>query len=116
MENTLPKYTGNAGLRRSAGEFMDNTESRYRKRTGLKILAVILVAVIVFNLFLSMQAQIKFSQMEFVGQVAEYAAKVTEDNTPYLTKGTLDRAWDILRTYVRKPKTYDQYEDRKSVV
>ena len=94
---------------------MENAESRYTNKIGLRIMAIILIAVILFNLFISMQAQIKFSQMEFVGRVTEYAAKITEDNTPYLSKGTLDRAWDILRTYVRKPRTYDQYEMYSSI-
>ena len=69
---------------------MENTESRYTNRTGLRVMAVILIAVILFNLFISMQAQVRFSQMEFVGRVTEYAAKITEDNTPYLSKGTLE--------------------------
>ena len=89
---------------------MDNAESRYENRIGLRLLALVLAVIIFFNLFLTIEAQIRFSERQFVGKVAEYAASVTEDNTKYLSKGNLDRAWDVLKTLIRKPRTYDDYD------
>ena len=89
---------------------MDNAESIYENRIGFRLLAFVLAVVIFFNLFLAIEAQIRFSERQFLGKIAEYAASVTEDNTKYLSKGNLDRAWDVLKTLVRKPRTYDDYD------
>lgn len=89
--------------------------SKFEKRKGLRILALALTAIILFNLFIGMEAQIRFSEREFAGKVAQYAARVTEENTEYLSKKDLDRAWDILKTLVRKPQTYDDYDMYASI-
>ena len=71
---------------------MEYVDARYENRIGFRLLAFVLAVVIFFNLFLTIEAQIRFSERQFVGKIAEYAASVTEDNTKYLSKGNLDRA------------------------
>lgn len=94
---------------------MEYADSRFENRIVLRALAFALAVVIFLNLFLTLEAQIRFSERQFVGKIAEYAASVTEDNTRYLSKGNLDRAWDILRSLIRKPRSYDDYDMYASI-
>ncbi len=75
-----------------------------------RIMAGFLALVFILSMVLTVRAQIRFSGLNYVGRVSEYAARLTEDNTGYLSKSTLDRAWSILRTTVRRPQTYQDYE------
>jgi len=50
---------------------MDNAESTYENRIGFRLLAFVLAVVIFFNLFLTIEAQIRFSERQFVGKIAE---------------------------------------------
>lgn len=81
-----------------------------KKRIALRVLALAVALVLAGGVYLTTQARIRFSRLNYVGQVAEYAANLTADETDYLTRGRLDRAWRILKTTIRKPKTYDDYE------
>jgi tetratricopeptide (TPR) repeat protein len=94
---------------------MEDPGSKTGRSIWLRILAAVLLAVFVLSLYLNIQARIIFSGSQFVGKVAEYAAGVTEDTTGYLTEGRLERAWDVLTTLVKKPRTYDQYETYASI-
>ena len=75
------------------------------KKLWQRLMAAFLVVVFILGMVLTMRAQIRFSGLNYVGQVAEYAAHLTEDNTAYLSRGTLDRAWTILRSTVRRPRS-----------
>ena len=70
---------------------------------------------LILSMYLTVRAQIRFSSLNFVGQVSEYAAKVTADNTGYLSQSTLDRAWTILRATIRHPRTYEDYDMYASI-
>ena len=94
---------------------MEESGSKIGKSIWLRILAAVLLAVFCLSLYLNVQARIIFSGSQFVGKVAEYAAGVTEDTTGYLTENRLERAWDVLTTLVRKPRTFDQYETYASI-
>ena len=72
-----------------------------------RIIALLLVFVFVLGMYLSLRAQIRFSGLNYVGNVAEYAAKLTENNTGYLSEGTLERAWSILKTPVGWPPSWN---------
>ena len=80
------------------------------KKLWQRLMAAFLVVVFILGMVLTMRAQIRFSGLNYVGQVAEYAAHLTEDNTAYLSRGTLDRAWTILRSTVRRPRSYEDYD------
>ena len=75
-----------------------------------RITAGLLALVFVLSMALTFRAQIRFSGLNYVGQVSEYAARVTEGSTGYLSRNTLDRAWAILRTTVRRPRTYEDFD------
>ena len=80
-----------------------------------RIMALLLVLVFILGMYLSFRVQIKFSGLNYVGNVAEYAAKLTEDNTSYLSKGTLERAWSILKTAVGRPRTFEEFNTYASI-
>ena len=85
-------------------------ERTSNSRIWIRLSAGLLALVFVLSMYLTLRAQIRFSGLNFIGQVSEYAARVTEDNTGYLSQSTLDRAWTILRATVRRPRTYSDYE------
>ena len=86
-----------------------------KRHTGRRVLAILMVLFLVLSMFLTYRAQIRFSGLNYVGQISEYAARVTEDNTGYLSQSTLDRAWTILRTTIRHPRTYEDYNMYSSI-
>lgn len=92
-------------------------ENQKEDRRGLRkrILALLLVLIFLLGMYLSFEVQIKFSGLNYVGNVAEYAAKLTENNTSYLSEGTLERAWSILKTTVRHPRTYEEFNTYASI-
>ena len=94
---------------------MENAVSKFENRIWLRTLALVLVVLIIFSMYLGMESRILFSGTQYVGRIAEYAASITEDNTGYLTQKRLDRTWSILKSLIRKPKTYDQYEMYASI-
>lgn len=91
------------------------TQHEDRRVVQKRIMAMLLVIVFLLGMYLSFRVQIKFSGLNYVGNVAEYAAKLTENNTGYLSEGTLERAWSILRTSVRRPKTFDEFNTYASI-
>ena len=94
---------------------MDNTESKFENRKYLRILAFVLVIIVIFSMFLGVESRIQFTGSQYVGKIAEYAASVTEDTTGYLTEKRLNRAWAILKSLVKKPKTFEQFETYASI-
>ncbi len=86
-----------------------------KRRIGQRIIAGLLALVFIVGLYLSLRLQIRFSGLNYVGQVSEYAAQLTADNTDYLTQSTLDRAWVILKSTIRRPRTYDDFEMYSSI-
>ena len=96
---------------------MDNMDKQREssKKRRKRIMAAFLALVFVMSMILTMRAQIRFSGLNYAGQVAEYAAHLTEDNTSYLSKSTLDRAWIILRSTIRHPRTYQDYDMYASI-
>ena len=86
-----------------------------KRHNGRRVLAILMVLFLVLSMFLTYRAQIRFSGLNYVGQISEYAARVTEDNTGYLSQSTLDRAWTILRTTIRHPRTYEDYNMYSSI-
>ena len=80
------------------------------KHLGRRLLAVLMVLLLILSMYLAYRAQIRFSGLNYVGQISEYAAQVTANNTGYLSRSTLDRAWAILRTTIRHPQSYDDFD------
>ncbi len=78
-------------------------------------MAMLMVLVLILSMYLVYRAQIRFSGLNYVGQIADYAAQITESNTGYLSESTLDRAWTILRTTIRHPRTYDDFNMYASI-
>ncbi len=85
------------------------------RHIGRRILALLMVLVLVFSMYLTYRAQIRFSGLNYVGQISDYAAQVTASNTGYLSQSTLDRAWTILRATIRHPRTYEDYNMYASI-
>ena len=82
---------------------------------GRRLLALLMALVMLLSMYLGYRAQIRFSGLNYVGQISEYAARVTADNTGYLSRSTLDRAWTILRATIRSPQTCEDYEMYASI-
>ncbi|MBR1846041.1 MAG: tetratricopeptide repeat protein [Oscillospiraceae bacterium] len=80
------------------------------KKIWKRIMAGFLVLVFVLGMALTMRAQIRFTGLDYVGRVSEYAAQLTAENTGYLSRSTIDRAWSILRTTIRRPRTYQDFD------
>ena len=80
-----------------------------------RLLALTMALALVLSMYLGLRAQIRFSGLNYVGQISEYAARVTAENTGYLSENTLDRAWTILRATIRRPRTYEDYEMYASI-
>lgn len=74
-----------------------------------------LVLTLVGGTALAYSIQIKDLQMQYVGTVLEYASQVLSSNTEYLDQSVLDRAWRVLTTAVRKPRTFEQYDTYASL-
>lgn len=75
-----------------------------------RILAGCMAFLLIASMVMGWAVQIRFMQMEYLGTVLEHAAAITEENTEYLSEGSLKRAWNILRYAVGKPKSFDDYE------
>ena len=86
------------------------TEKKNGRSVRKRIIALLLVFVFILGMYLSLRAQIRFSGLNYVGYVAEYAAKLTEYNTSYLSEGMLERAWSVLKTTVKRPRTYEEFD------
>ena len=80
-----------------------------------RLLALTMALALVLSMYLGLRAQIRFSGLNYVGQISEYAARMTAENTGYLSENTLDRAWTILRATIRRPRTYEDYEMYASI-
>ena len=91
------------------------TKKEDRRGVQKRIMALLLVLVFLLGMYLSFRVQIKFSGLNYVGNVAEYAAKLTENNTSYLSESTLERAWSILKTTVGRPRTYEEFNTYASI-
>ena len=50
-----------------------------KKRIALRVLALAVALVLAGGVYLTTQARIRFSRLNYVGQVAEYAANLTAD-------------------------------------
>ena len=108
----------NSRIMPSAGRRMGKRMDRQRQSGShivQRILALLMALALILSMYLTLRAQIRFSGLNYVGQVAEYAAQVTADNTGYLSKGTLDRAWTILRSTIHRPRTYEDYDMYASI-
>ena len=95
---------------------MDNKkESTKRFRPLTKVLAVVLVICIFFSAYLSVMTQVRYEQKQYVNTILELASNVTAENTAYLTASRVDRAIYFLKMLVRKPHTYEQFEQYASL-
>ena len=86
-----------------------------KRKTGSRIIALILAVLLVLNTVVSMRANVLFSVGDYNGTKAEHAAEVTADQTDYLSRGRLGRALTVLRTMLHKPETYEEYEEYASI-
>lgn len=95
---------------------MDNEKERTnRYRPLMKVLAVVLVICILLSGYLSIMTQVRYEQEQYVNTILELASNVTAENTEYLTASRVDRAITFLKTLVRKPHTYEQFEQYASL-
>lgn len=87
-------------------------EERKRSKNpiGYRILAIFLAALFFLGIYATLRTNIRFSKRQYVETVAKEAAQITEDNTAYLSESRLERAWKILRTTVKQPETYEDYD------
>ena len=84
-------------------------------RTGRRILAFALAAVLLGSMMLAWEARVRDLRKAYVGSALEYAAQVLQSNTGYLNEPAVERAWQILTNAVRKPKTYEEFETYASL-
>ena len=83
---------------------------RFRKRIAYSVIAVFLAALLVLPSYVSLLANIRFSRQKYVEDTAKYAALLTDENTEYLSEGRVERAWKILRSIIKRPETYSDYD------
>ena len=88
---------------------MKNKRS-FGKTTAYRILAVFLIALFFLGTYATLRANIRFSRLKYVEDTAKYAADITGENAEYLSENRLERAWKILRTSVKQPQTYEDYD------
>ncbi|MBO5521984.1 MAG: tetratricopeptide repeat protein, partial [Eubacterium sp.] len=88
---------------------MKNKRS-FGKTTTYRILAVFLIALFFLGTYATLRANIRFSRLKYVEDTAKYAADITGENAEYLSENRLERAWKILRTSVKQPQTYEDYD------
>ncbi len=95
---------------------MDNEkESTNRYRPLMRILAVVLTVCILLSTYLSIMTQVRYEQIQYVNTILELASNITAENTGYLTASRVDRAITFLKTLIRKPHTYEQFEQFASL-
>lgn len=89
----------------------------YSFRTHLRkrLMALFLVFIMFLGSILAWRIQIRQTGLEYVGTVLERAQQVTNQNTAYLTQPALERAWRVLKSAVRKPRTYEEFETYASL-
>lgn len=100
---------------RPVDEPISQAAKKPSKKLWRRLLAGFMAVLLLGGLLLGYAAQIRFAQLNYLGTVLEHAAAVTADNTGYLNESGLQRAWNILRYAVGKPKTYDEYEMYASI-
>lgn len=95
----------------------DTVEKKYKFKThlGRRVVALCLAGAMLGGGFLAWKVQIREGELQYVGTVLEQAASVTRSNTRYLNQNTLERAWRVLRTAVRKPKTFEEFDTYASL-
>ena len=80
------------------------------KKTAYRILAVFLAALFFLGTYATIRSNIRFSRMKYVEDTARFAADITGDGAEYLSENRLERSWKILRTLIKKPQTYEDYD------
>lgn len=87
----------------------------FRNHLRKRLMALFLVVVMLGGSILAWRIQIRETGLEYVGTVLERAQQVTDQNTSYLTQSALERAWRVLRTAVRRPRSYEEFETYASL-
>lgn len=84
-------------------------------RIGRRLLALFMVVILIGGMVLAWQVRIQDLRKQYVGSALEYASQVTQNNTGYLNQSVIERAWRVLTTAVRKPKTFEEFETYASL-
>ena len=84
-------------------------------RTGRRVLAFALAAVLLGSMMLAWGARVRDLRKAYAGSALEYASQVLQSNTGYLNEPAVERAWQILTNAVRKPKTFEEFETYASL-
>ena len=81
----------------------------------VKILALVLALLMVFEIWLTGMISIKEANEEYLGEFLELAQQTTLEDTDYLQESDFKRAWRILRHTIGKPDSAEDYETFASV-
>lgn len=93
----------------------EKDEYSFRSKLWKRLTALFLVIVMLGGMMLGWWIQIRDTGLEYVGTVLERAQQVTNQNTSYLSQPALERAWRVLKTVVRKPRSYEEFETYASL-
>lgn len=62
-------------------------------RTGRRVLAFALAAVLLGSMMLAWEARVRDLRKAYAGSALEYASQVLQSNTGYLNEPAVERAW-----------------------
>ena len=77
---------------------MEQEKKGTLKLIGRRLLVFLLILVLILGSVLTAATQIRYTAENYTGQNEAYAARVVEQETPYLSDDAISRQWKYLQT------------------
>ena len=88
---------------------MEQEKKGTLKLIGRRLLVFLLILVLILGSVLTAATQIRYTAENYTGQNEAYAARVVEQETPYLSDDAISRQWKYLQTIGHLPRTYEDF-------
>ena len=88
---------------------MEQKKKGTLKLIGRRLLVFLLILVLILGSVLTAATQIRYTAENYTGRNEAYAARVVEQETPYLSDNVISRQLKYLQTIGHFPRTYKDF-------